>query len=200
MPREHPLALHRLLPVGIVAALALVAFLALWGPGWFQRYYHPLEYADAIGETAKAAKLDPYLVAALINVESGFKAEDVSARGAVGLMQVMPSTAEEVARTHKIPERVNADTLKRPGTNLRIGTTHLADLVALYGKVDVALAAYNAGSGNVDDWLRASTASGKPFLESITFPQTQHYVEDVQAQRDIYAKLYPGAFSKAAAK
>jgi soluble lytic murein transglycosylase len=192
--REHPLALHRLVPVGIVAVLALVAFLALRGPQWFQRLYHPLAYEAAIAETARAVSLDPYLVAALINVESGFKPGEVSPRGAVGLMQVMPSTAAEVARGAGLKERVNAETLTRPGTNLRVGTRYLAGLMEQYDSVEMALAAYNAGSANVDVWVRDAKRSGRPFREAIGFPETARYVEDVLSGQGTYSVLYPDAF------
>lgn len=197
MPREHPLAPHRLIPVAVIALLAVVAFLALRGPIWFQRLYHPLHYESAISEGARRSGLDPYLVAAVINVESGFDANDISEAGAVGLMQVMPSTALEVARENRIRSADITDRLKEPDTNIRIGTLHLADLRQRLGSPEQALAAYNAGEGNVSKWLRGSkTRTGRAFVESIPFPETKQYVAHVLAERDEYEKLYPDAFGK----
>ncbi len=194
MSREHPLALHRLVPVVIVFALAVVALLAVRGPEWYQRMYHPLAEEAAIAENARAQRLDPYLVAAVINVESGFRADAVSDAGAVGLMQLLPATAAEVAHDAGLAERVTAETLVRPGTNLRVGTRYLRGLIDQYGETGVALAAYNAGSVAVDRWLATAKRDGRPFRDVVDFPATRHYIDEVLAQREVYAELYPDAF------
>lgn len=194
MAREHPLSWHRVAPVAVVAVLALVAVLAVAGPGWVRRAYHPLAHADIIGPESRAAGLDPYLVAALINVESGFREDVTSKAGAVGLMQVIPSTAHAVARDAGLPERVTAKTLERPGTNIRVGVRYLAYLVHHYGDTRVALAAYNAGMTNVDRWVAASERTGTPFMEEIAFPATRHYVDEIETQSAEYRELYPAAF------
>jgi soluble lytic murein transglycosylase len=195
--REHPLALHRLVPVGIVVLLGLVALLALRGPEWYQRLYHPLRYADVIGADARAAHVDPYLVAAIINVESGFAVEDVSPAGAVGLMQLMPATAKEVVRDAGADVATDVAALKDPVTNVLIGTLHLAALQEAYASDEEALAAYNAGSGNADKWRRRAASEKRTFRDVIQFPETRAYVDDVLEQRDVYARLYPGAFEEA---
>jgi soluble lytic murein transglycosylase len=181
----------------VVLALAVTALLALRGPQWYQRMYHPLSYEDAVGAESRAQRLDPYLVAALVNVESGFRADVVSSAGAVGLMQVLPETAAQVARDAGLQERVTAETLKRPGTNLRVGTRHLRALLDAYGETDVALAAYNAGSVAVDRWLAEAKRSGVPFRDVVDFPATRHYVDEVLAQRETYIGLYPNVFEGA---
>lgn len=197
MSREHPLAPHRVALVAIVLVLGLVALLALRGPEWYQRLYHPLRHEEVIATNAAATGLDPYLVAALINVESGFDANDVSARGAVGLMQLMPATAAEVARDGGLELSAGPEALKSPDMNIRLGTLHLAALTKQYDSLDEALAAYNAGSGNVDSWRRTAASTKRPFRDAIEFPETRRYVEDVLSERDIYAMLYPTAFSGA---
>lgn len=197
MSREHPLAPHRLVPVIVVLALAGAAFLAVRGPGWYQRMYNPLAYEDAIAVNARTQRLDPYLVAAVVNVESGFRPDVVSSAGAVGLMQVLPETAAQVARDTGLSERVTAETLKRPGTNLRVGTRHLRALIDQYGGTDVALAAYNAGSVAVERWIAEAKRTGRPFRDVVDFPATRHYVDEVLSQRDTYGQLYPDAFKEA---
>jgi soluble lytic murein transglycosylase len=112
-------------------------------------------------------------------------------------MQLLPQTAAQVARDTSLKERVTAETLKRPGTNLRVGTRHLRALVDQYGKTDVALAAYNAGSVAVDRWLAEAKHSGRPFRDVVDFPATRHYIEEVLSQRDTYLQLYPDAFKEA---
>jgi soluble lytic murein transglycosylase len=192
--RDHPLAWHRVLPVLAVVVLACVAVLAVRGPDWYQRLYHPLSQVDLIGRESRAAGLDPYVVAALINVESGFREDVTSKAGAVGLMQVRPSTAHAVAAEAGLPERVTAETLRRPGTNVRVGVRYLAFLKRHYGRLDVALAAYNAGMSNVEQWYEASRANGSSFSDAIGFPATRYYVQEIESQAVTYRRLYPGVF------
>jgi soluble lytic murein transglycosylase len=195
--RDHLFAPHRVIPIMVIVSLAAAALLFVRGPEWYQRVYHPLAYTEAIAPNAREQGLDPYLVSALINVESGFRPDVVSSAGAVGLMQLLPETAAQVARDAKLQERVTAETLKRPGTNLRVGTRHLRSLVDEYGDVDVALAAYNAGFVAVDRWLTEAEHTGRSFREVVDFPATRHYIDEVLAQRDIYKELYPDAFTEA---
>lgn len=195
MAREHALSWHRLFLVAVIVGLAVVALLALRGPDWYQRLYHPLDYAPTIGAEAGSAGLDPYLVAAVINVESGFRSGAVSDAGAVGLMQIKPSTARAVAAQADLPEHVDATTLLRPGTNIRVGTRYLGYLVRRYGgNSELALAAYNAGMKNADRWSVRAHAAGTSFNDSIAFPATRHYVDEVVAQAAVYRRLYPQAF------
>jgi soluble lytic murein transglycosylase len=195
--REHLFAPHRVIPIMVIVSLAAAALLFVRGPEWYQRVYHPLSYTEAIGPNAREQGLDPYLVAALVNVESGFRPDVVSSAGAVGLMQLLPETAAQVARDAKLQERVTAETLKRPGTNLRVGTRHLRTLIDEYGEVDIALAAYNAGFVAVDRWLAEAEHTGRAFREVVDFPATRHYIDEVLAQRVIYKELYPDAFAEA---
>jgi soluble lytic murein transglycosylase len=195
--REHPLALHRIIPVLVVMLLAAAALLAVQGPRWYQRFYHPLRYADTIARSARETGLDPFLVAAVINVESGFDPDGVSPKGAVGLMQVMPATARQVGRELGIREKVTIETLKVPESNVRLGTRYLRTLTRHYGADDVGLAAYNAGSVAADRWLAESRHTGTPFRDLVDFPATRHYIDEVLAQREVYAALYPDAFGEA---
>ena len=192
MSREHPLSLHRALPVIVIVARGLVLVLALRGPLWWQRVYHPLRYEAAIASSATKNGIDPYLVAAVINAESGFDRTQVSRAGAVGLMQLLPTTAVEVAAAEGIDQRVDIETLKVADLNIAIGTRHLADLLGKYTATETALAAYNAGSGNVDRWIAEGTGTT---LVSAGFPETRAYVERVLTERDRYAELYPDAFA-----
>ncbi len=195
MSRRNPIALHRLIPIAVVTLLAAVALLALRGPLPIQRMFHPLRYQGLIADNARATRLDPHLVAALVYVESGFDESDVSPRGAVGLMQLMPGTASEVAREMGEPDEVTVQMLKRPDINIRLGTRHLATLQHRFGgRTEVALAAYNAGPVNALRWSRLASRTGRPFLEVVDFPETRRYVTDVLSQQGEYRALYPTAF------
>ena len=196
MAREHPLSWHRAVPVVIVAALAVVAVAAAYGPTWYQRVFHPLSYESAIAKHARAARIDPYLVAAVINAESGFRADVVSPAGAVGLMQVKPSTAKAVAQAAGMTGKMNVTALSEPDVNIRVGTLYLAELVGRYGgNVQLALAAYNGGMGNADRWAGEWARNNGRLSDTIDFPETAHYVDEVETQAAAYRRLYPGVFA-----
>lgn len=198
MTREHPLAPHRVVAVLVVAVLALVALGVARNRHWTDRLSYPLNYEDVIASEAKRFHVDPYLVAAVINVESGFRPSRVSGAGAVGLMQVLPSTAVEVARGPG-GEKLTEQDLKEPQVNIHAGTRYLARLMKRYdGDVAFALAAYNAGSRHADRWSGA--AKGSEVSETIDFPETRRYVSDVLRQRKTYERLYPRAFDGGAKK
>ena len=191
MTRESPLAPHRWAILGVALVLAALTFLFLRGPESWQRHYYPLEYADEIGASAARHEVNPYLVAAVINAESGFEPETRSEAGAVGLMQVLPSTASELERRGVVdaddfpPER-----LEDPAVNIEYGTAYIRWLVERYHEIETALAAYNAGLANADEWV----AQGGDIRDAIEFPETRHFVLRVVRGRDRYEALYPDAF------
>lgn len=112
-------------------------------------------FGDQIFEVAEAHSLDGLLLAALVEVESGFRPDVVSPQGAIGLMQVMPATGTQYG----------AENLTDPRTNLVAGARYLSDLLDAYGgSLDLALAAYNAGPGNV-----ARYGGIPPFRETRTY-------------------------------
>jgi peptidoglycan lytic transglycosylase len=144
----------------------------------------PLRHDDIIRQQAEEKDLDPALIAAVIFAESHFQ-DQTSKAGARGLMQVTPSTAKAIAReSGGVAFRV-AD-LADPDINIRYGTYHLRDLLDIYdGNLIAALAAYNAGSGNVDSWGGAELQIG-----DIGFPETRAYVEEVLDKREEYRDNY----------
>ncbi|HEX2128620.1 MAG TPA: lytic transglycosylase domain-containing protein [Solirubrobacterales bacterium] len=145
----------------------------------------PLKHEDSIRQQASEKDLDAALIAAVINVESGFDADARSGADARGLMQVTPATAQAIAdesggTTFVVEDLTNSD------INIRYGTYHLRDLLDQYdGNLTAALAAYNAGSGNVDGWGGALLE-----LDDIRFPETRAYVEEVLEKRDQYRDNY----------
>lgn len=151
---------------------------------WKKAY--PLgDHYDQILENAKKEKVDPLLVLAVIHQESRFDPEIVSWAGAVGLMQLMPFTGE----TYGIKDR---DLLFSPEINIKYGVKHLKEFLDRYrGNLYLALAAYNAGSGNVDKWLRSIKAKDwEEWAESIPFQETRDYVRKVMAAYRIYKEIY----------
>lgn len=179
----------------LIAMLAVVAVLAVRGPVWYRRVYHPLKYEGAIAQASARYDVDPYLIAAVINTESGFDRRGVSKKGAIGLMQLMPETAKEARRTSRLKPPAHEEALKDPEVNIDLGTHYLGKLMQRYDRPEWALAAYNAGATNADKWQREAT-SGPP-ADSIGYPVTRRYVTKVLRERDEYRTLYPEAFEGA---
>ena len=150
-------------------------------PDWYVRLRYPLDYEDIVTGHAKNYDLDPALLAAVIYRESKFDAQARSSSGAIGLMQLLPDTAKGIA-LHTGGSQFKVADLWNPEINVRYGAFYLRRLLNKYGNVRLALAAYNAGQANVDEWR----AQG----EGIVFPETRQYVDEVLHARDIYAKTY----------
>ena len=144
----------------------------------------PLRHEDIIRQQADEKGVDASLIAAVIYAESRFR-DQTSSAGARGLMQITPETALDIARRSEAQTFVLKD-LGDPQINISYGTYHLRDLLELYdGNEVAALAAYNAGPGNVDAW-----GGGDLKLENIRFPETRAYVEDVLDKQDEYRREY----------
>lgn len=165
-----------LLIAGAVAAAALAA-LAAWHLVAARRVVDYRKLAERYG---RASGLDPDLVLAVIRAESAGDPKAVSRAGARGLMQLMPRTAEEVARSAGIRLR-GADELFQPDLNVRLGTLYLAQLRRGFGDDPyLYVAAYNAGPGNVDRWrLQNPGLSSAELIERVAFQETRHYVKAV---------------------
>ena len=134
-----------------------------------------------IKQAADLYKVDEVLIASVINAESGYKPNAISNKGAVGLMQIMPSTAEWVGE--KLDIAINEEILKNPKTNIFIGTYYLKYLLDKFGDMKTALIAYNAGEGNVISWLNdnkySAMINNRTVLTSCPFKTTNRYVEKV---------------------
>ncbi len=141
-------------------------------------------------ETVEGSGVDPALVYAVIRAESSYREDAESWAGAVGLMQVMPSTAEFVCEREGI--EFDPARLKEGEYNIVIGTRYLSYLMAKFSEVDTALAAYNAGEGTVANWLKdGDLSSDGATLTKIPYPETETYVKKVRKFKKIYEILYP---------
>ncbi|MGE5716250.1 MAG: transglycosylase SLT domain-containing protein, partial [Acidobacteriota bacterium] len=151
--------------------------------------FYPLAQADRIEEAARAAGVPASLLFGLIRQESVFTENAKSRSGALGLMQVMPSTGRLLFRKENGKGRPD---LADPDSNLRLGARYLRQLLdAFPGDTAAALAAYNAGPGRVRAWKKASgLAPEDEFLESIPFGETRTYVKRVLFYQGSYASLY----------
>lgn len=150
----------------------------------------PLQYSSVIRQQAAEKHLDPALVAAVIYAETKFDARTSSA-GAVGLMQLMPETATFLARRSGATTFSTSD-LSRPQVNIAYGSYYLRYLLNEYhGSRVLALAAYNGGETNVNNWVRSIHVDGQRFLiGDIPFPETRAYVQRVLSARAEYRRTY----------
>lgn len=171
-----------------VAVFILVCYL-LVSPR-IGKLFFPFPYREHVQASAERYSLDPLFVAALIQTESGFRPHVVSPRGARGLMQVMPSTAEWVAQNMGID--YSPDMLFEPQYNIEIGCWYMADLLKLFnGETAIALAAYNGGRGEVRRWLDEGVWDGQESeLEQIPFTETRNFVRQVMESYRHYQQIY----------
>ena len=185
------------LALAVVAGLAGVALRVAAGsggmqaPSWYARTVYPLEYEGAIRTSARRNDLDPALVAAVIYAESRFDAQARSSHGAVGLMQLLPETAAQIARETGGVAFVPAD-LDDPRVNIRYGCYYLRTALDLFGGDRVAaVAAYNAGTGAASEWAASARAAGHALrVADIPYAETRAYVRSVLEARKAYLQTY----------
>jgi soluble lytic murein transglycosylase len=153
----------------------------------------PRPYWADLKKFSVANGLDPYLVASLIRQESEFNPLAVSRANAVGLMQLLPRTGKLVAHQEKL-RHYNASELFTPAINLQLGTHYFRGMVDQFGgSFEYALAAYNAGTDRVQEWLsEGKYRDAQEFVESIPFTETREYVQAILRNASVYRQLYPG--------
>lgn len=151
-----------------------------------QRVKYPVAYSDLIVKYAHENDLDPFLVMAVIKVESNYVPEAQS-NFAGGLMQLTEETADWNAKDLGVQEYDYME----PETNIRFGCHYLRHLIDIYSNVDTALAAYNGGMGNVESWLKQKEYSDDGVsLKYIPFSETRHYVDKVNKNWEQYKNMY----------
>ena len=150
---------------------------------------YPIQYSEYVELYAREYNVDKELIYAIIKAESNFNCEAVSGKGACGLMQLMQPTAEEVAK--KLNVKIDEDTLMEPKVNINLGTKYISILIDKYENTGLALAAYNAGSGNVDNWIADGTIKKDGSdIENIPYKETNNYVRKILRDYKIYQELY----------
>lgn len=188
--------MRRVLPLIVVTATVVVGAFALSGhlPKLHEavtEIEYPLSHEDVIRQQGQEKGVDPALIAAVIYAESRFVEGRTSSAGALGLMQITPDTAADIARRSG-GTKFTTDDLATPQLNIAYGTYHLRFLLDRYaGRVLPAIAAYNAGPGNVDRWIAEAAQNGRELtVEGIPFPETRAYVEKVLAAKPEYRQRY----------
>ena len=191
--RVRFLTWFRVIPMIVVALFGVISWGYAFAPASLVRLVYPLRYEEYILSSATNHGVDPYLVAAVIETESGWDPSARSQRGAVGLMQLLPDTADDMVHKGIVDGAVvDSSNLTDPATNIELGCSYLSYLISYFnGSTDHAIAAYNAGMGNVNDW----SETGEELEDSIAFPETQAYLSRVTTALARYRELYPDAFA-----
>lgn len=183
---------RRLIGLALVAAIGGVGYLIIREPFGeaVREVTLPLRHEDVIRQQAREKGLDPALIAAIIYEETRFRPRTSSA-GAEGLMQIVPETARFIADRSGGTQFELRD-LDTPQINIQYGSFYLRYLLQQYGgDEDLAVAAYNGGETNLNDWIaEAGGFESFDVGDDIPFPETREYVENVGERRDEYAKHY----------
>lgn len=151
----------------------------------------PEGYKELVEGAANEFQIDPLLVYAVMMQESEFNEKAVSGSGAVGLLQIMPGTGEEIARKLSYP-LFKEDKLFLPEININFGTWYLKTMITRFkGNLPLAVAAYNAGPTAVDEWLKKwGRLDTDEFVENIPYQETRKYVERVIGYYEVYKTIY----------
>lgn len=172
----------------VILLSVIILFFILSIPTVLERML-PLSFSELIVYYGTSANIDPSLIAAIIQVESSFRPNAISPKGAVGLMQLMPDTARWVAEQRGMPSKeLN---LLDPELNVQLGVYYLQYLLQRFPTESSALAAYNGGPTNVKRWLEEDVWDGSWLkAESIPFTETRQYVKKVWFRQKLYRFFY----------
>ena len=158
-----------------------------------ERRIYPLKYDEAVSAASEEFDVPKHVIYATIKVESGFDPDAVSRSDARGLMQMVRPTFEWLAGDEHLGEHISYSEVFEVDTSIRYGTYYLSYLYKKFDyNWDTALAAYNAGEGNVAKWLADTEYSdGNGNLTNIPCPETEKYVRKINRAIEMYQKLYP---------
>ena len=179
--------------IGTVIVVLIIAILFVVFKDKLLKILYPKTYSEIISVYAEEYDVEENLIYAVIKAESNFESQAVSNRDAIGLMQIVEETAIDVAKKNNIDidtENIEEEILDIDN-NINIGTKYLSTLLTQYGNIEVALAAYNAGIGTVNNWIEKQViqADGSD-IENIPYKETNNYVRKILRDYRIYNELY----------
>ena len=149
---------------------------------------YPMKYSDEIKQYAASFDVKPEIIASIINVESSYRPNVISSKGAVGLMQLMPETAKWV--TERLDEKFDVDDLKIASKNIKFGSFYVSYLLDYFNDLDLAICAYNAGMGNVKKWISNPEIYKDGVLKKVPFNETRKYKNQVLNNINYYKNKY----------
>ena len=173
----------------VIILLIIVLGLLFANKNTIMKNFYIIKYSEFVDKYSKEYEVDKYLIYACIKAESNFDEKAESNKGAKGLMQLMDSTGKEIAKG--LDMKIDDDDLFDPEINIKLGTKYISKMIQKYNNIELALAAYNAGSGNVDSWINMGKikADGSN-IENIPFKETNNYVRKILKDYRIYKELY----------
>ncbi|WP_256759982.1 lytic transglycosylase domain-containing protein [Cohnella sp. WQ 127256] len=159
---------------------------------WLGRWIYPISFTDEIKQNALNYELDPLLIAAVIRVESNYRLNAVSPKGAVGIMQIMPDTAAWILKQGDFGSITVSDAGQKAHAGIALGSWYIKELNRQFdGDMIKSLAAYNAGPGKVRQWLDKGVWNGEEqTLRDIPYGETRHYVQRVMYYYKKYQSIY----------
>ncbi len=172
--------------------IMLVVFLGIF-KNKIQRIIYPKAYKEIVCIYTEKYHIEENLIFAVMKAESNFDNNAISNRNALGIMQIMEDTAKEVARKYdiKIDSSNARQEILNVQNNINIGTKYLSILLERYKNKEVALAAYNAGIGRVDDWIKNGIIKEDGSdIENIPYKETNNYVRKILRNYKIYQEIY----------
>lgn len=171
----------------VFAAIILILIIVL--KNVIIKISYPQKYSEYIEKYTNEYKVDKELIYAVIKSESNFRASAVSTKGAFGLMQMLENTAYEVAEG--LQKNIVKEDLLNPEINICLGTKYISNLMNKYGNLELTIASYNAGIGNVDAWIeKGIIQKDGTDIENIPFKETNNYVRKVLRDYKLYKELY----------
>ncbi|MCR4944671.1 MAG: lytic transglycosylase domain-containing protein [Clostridium sp.] len=174
-----------------LAAVLIIILITFYGGKFIlKEYVFPFKHKEAIMKYSEENDLDPYFVLAVIRAESGFDTGATSHKNAMGLMQITDDTGKWIAEKMGLKD-YTPDKLYDDEYNIKMGCWYLNNLRDEFKDVDLFVAAYNAGRGNVKEWLKNKeySSNGKT-LDYIPYKETKEYVDKVKTYYNIYKKIY----------
>jgi soluble lytic murein transglycosylase len=177
----------------VILPLILIIISALFLQSeWLGRWIYPISYTNEIKRNASDYQLDPLLIASIIRVESNYKLDAVSPKGAVGIMQIMPETAAWILEHDNFGTLSVNDAGKEAHAGIKLGSWYFKELTRQFnGNLVASIAAYNDGPGKVRQWLENGVWDGKEqTLRDIPYGETRHYVQRVMYYYKKYQKIY----------
>lgn len=161
-------------------------------PEKIQKIIYKKEYSEYVQKYALEYNVDENLIYAVIKAESNFKVDARSSKDAIGLMQLMESTAMDILRQINITisDEELEEKLKEPDININLGTKYLSILLEKYQNVELAVTAYNAGIGTVDNWIEKGIIKNDGSdIENVPYKETNNYVRKILRDYKIYSNL-----------
>lgn len=182
--------LNFLITLLILASIIFILFKVIKIDDIIMKKLYPLKYSEYVQKYAEEYNMDKYMVYAIIKAESNFDENAKSSSNAIGLMQIMETTALETA--NKMDFEVTEEELFKPEINIKIGLKYFTYLLNHYNNnYPLAIIAYNAGMGNVDSWIKNGTIKEDGTdIENVPYKETNNYVRKILRDYEIYKGLY----------